>query len=141
MNQIGSSVTLKGVTPPQLMYLVAEHQVNAGGNPVISWEIEKKLVEAEVPELDGAGKPIIDLEGKPKMQMGFIPGEEDNEVNLSPVQERNRLSSIYNQKKVKSFYPGAIPALPKTFEEAIESGLQASTGVDRFLTTVGDTGA
>lgn len=108
---------------------------------MISCDIEKKLIEAEVPELDAAGKPLVDLEGKPVMKQGFIPGEEDNEINLSPVQERNRLSSIYNQKKVRSFYPGAIPALPKTFEEAIESGLQVSTGVDRFLTTVGDTGA
>lgn len=142
LNQLGSSVTLKGVTPPQLMYLVAEHQANSGGNPIVKYEIEKKLVEQEVPELGPAGNPLIDnITGKPVTKIGFVPGDEDNELNLSPAQERNRLASIYNRKKVLAFFTGAIPAMPQTFEEAIDTGMSNPLAVDRFITTVGDTGA
>lgn len=43
----GSDITLKGVTPGEVLFLVAEHQANAGGNPITKVKPTGKTVRVD----------------------------------------------------------------------------------------------
>ncbi len=45
MDRIGASVVKKGVTPPELMFLVAMHHSNVGGDPVMKLEENEEEIE------------------------------------------------------------------------------------------------
>ncbi len=101
LDKIGTSVPLKKVTPSEVMFLVADHHPNAGGDPILKLE------------------------------------ELDEEVDITPSQERRRLAEKYGARRVSKFYPGPIPTLPQTFEEARGAGISSSAPTERLL-TVGD---
>lgn len=96
VDKIGNSVWVQGVTPAELMFLVADNHVNAGGDPVLS------LKETE-------------------------------EVEITPMDERVRLSNKYGGKRVGKFYPGSIPTLPQDFDEARQGGLGTVAPTQRLL--------
>jgi len=85
------------------MFLVADHHVNAGGNPVI------ELIEIK-----------------------------DKEVPTSTAKEKKRLAMKYGVKRVNKFYPGQMPEMPLTFDEAIANGIEATVPAERLI-TAGDT--
>lgn len=135
-DKIGCEVVLKGVTPAELMFLIADNHIRAGGDPVMELTIEKKKVLGEVEERDPTGRVVL-VDGKPHMIPGLVDSDEDNELNLSPSQERNRLGARFGVNRIKKFYPGPIPTLPQTFEEARQAGIGAEAPTERLL-TVGD---
>lgn len=134
LDKIGITVVRRGVTPAELMFLVADHHSKAGGDPVVRLEIEKEMIEAEVQEKDATGKPMFDKENKPIMRPGFVATDNDREIEFSPGQERRRLQNIYGAKRITKFYPGPIPTMPTTFEEAREAGISAESPTERLLT-------
>lgn len=52
-----------------------------------------------------------------------------DKIQVDPRQERNRLVAIYGAEKVNALFPGAIPTFPKSFRQAM------STGIDSVLPT------
>jgi hypothetical protein len=122
------------VTPAELMFLVADHHTLAGQDPVISLKVEKKQELREVQDSDPVGQPMVDvMTGAPVMVKKLVDTDEDAVLKLTPAQERMRLSGIYNAKRIGKFYPGTIPNLPLTFEEARESGVQTIAPSERLL--------
>lgn len=133
LDKIGITVTRRGVTPAELMFLVADHHSKAGGDPVVSLVIEKKMEEGQVQEKDPTGKGMV-KDGKPVMKLGLVPTEEDNEIECTPGQERKRLQGMYGAKRIAKFYPGPMPTMPTTFEEAREAGISSESPTERLLT-------
>lgn len=166
LDKIGSSVQRKNVTPAEVMFLVADHHVNAGGDPIVKLvEIkedteEKALVplRKELEVLRTQLEELADLEltdeirerrqrslqNRIDSKEGLIANLESiiQLRNLSPKQERDRLISRYGGIRISKFYPGAIPALPQDFEEARSTGVgQDATParmLDSSLALVGD---
>lgn len=127
-------VVKQHVTPAELMFLVADHHSAAGGDPVISLKLEKKQELREVEDLDPTGAPLLDvMTGKPVIAKRLVDTNEDAVLKIRPQDERRRLSAIYNPKRVGKFYPGTIPNLPQTFDEAREAGTQVVAPSERLL--------
>jgi hypothetical protein len=135
--QIGCTVTLHGVTPAELLLLVADNHKICGGDPVVSLEIEKKRERREVQEKDAAGKLLVNSDGTPKMIFGWVETDEDVELSHSPVDERSRLEAKYGRLKVSKLFMGTIPSLPEDFEEARKVGMTLQAESDRLLTVGG----
>lgn len=139
-NQLGSTVTLKRVTPAQLAFLVADVHAEVGGNPVVKITPTKKTKYGKVQDRDGAGRPVFeqdvskeDGKGEPVMVDGWMETEEELESQLTPRQELMRLKSIYRPEKVNKLYPDKTnPKFPETFEEAMEVGLGTDVSLDQF---------
>lgn len=100
----GHHVFLNGVTPAELLLLIAEHHANAGGKPVVNLTVDTEDV-VETGE-DGITTVIQ------------VPVE----IERSPIQEVNRLRGKYAGNKVTYLFPGASPTLPTTFEEVQQTG-------------------
>lgn len=94
-------VPKQNVTPAEVLFLVADHQVNVKGNPIHG------LVESKV------GAVVKDEAGK-VVRYRTVP------------EEIQRLKSRYPAAKVDKIFPGATPTLPKTFAEAITTGMGIS---------------
>lgn len=135
--KVGNTVRIKGVTPAELMFLIADNHINAGGDPIVSLTPEMKKVKGEVPERDGAGQLILDSEEKPVMVPGYVDTDEPNVSKLNARQERDRLGRKYGIKRVQKLFPGPIPNLPMSFEEAKEVGLSLAAPGDRMIVSVG----
>ncbi len=103
----------------------------------MSLVIEKKQVPGRVAVKDATGKPMTDAEGKPLMKDGLVDTDEDNEITISSSQERARLQGIYGAKRINKFFPGTIPSLVETFEEARQVGIATQAPTER-LVTVGE---
>lgn len=143
-DKIGNTIQRKGVTPAELMFLVADNHNGAGGDPVVKIEVEKKKVRGEVQDKDPTGAPLMTVpedgnEDEPQAVMvrGWVDSKEDNRALRSPVQERARLQQKYGRRRIAKFYPGTIPQFPQSFEEARAYGVDSSTLEERLL-SVGD---
>lgn len=161
----GSDVELKYVTPAEVLLLVSDHQVFAGGNPVTiskivpSEEEEDKIAELEDDKtrLTKLADTISKDENMPydtrinrqkyvQNQLDSVNDRLERQKFLqarrkyTAKQEVDRLSSKYGRKRVTKAFSGAIPALPATFEEATEAGLAHVTESEKLF-TAGDTGA
>jgi len=132
-DKLGNSIILKGVTPAELMFLVADNHQQAGGDPVVELVREKKKVVGEVVNRDGEGRPILDAQENPVMVKGWVDSEEENFLKISAKQERDRLARKYGSKRISKFYPGPIPTFPTSFEEARENGIGQVTPSERLL--------
>lgn len=148
-----SVIQLKHVTPAELMYLIAMHKANAKGVPVVSLKVidettedneikalrgriqsYEKAIEKIQEELLKGRMPIDVAEERETSLLKQIASVEslikDQERllalrSLNLVQERTRLATKYNAKDVKAFFPGGIPTLPTTFDEATANGAEA----------------
>lgn len=161
----GNDVELKYVTPAEVLLLVSDHQFFAGGNPVKivkivpSEEEEQKIEELQADEkrLTKLAETIASDENMPydtrvnrqkyvQNQLDSVRDRLRRQEHLqtrrkfTTKQEVDRLSGKYGRKRVTTAFPGAMPNLPSTFEEAIEAGLAHSTERNERLFTVGDTG-
>ena len=54
-------------------------------------------------------------------------------ASLTATQERARLVGKYGTKRVDSLFPGAIPQFPKTFRQALDSGMSAKLAVPETI--------
>lgn len=157
MDKIGSSVQKNYVTPAEVMWLVADHHANAGGDPIIKLveikeddEVKQMApVQAELDSLNEELSALDDIELtdeiRERRERSFhnrIDSKERiikqlqsiiNLRNLPPAKERDRLVARYGSIRIKKFYPGAIPNLPTTFEEAREQGVSADATPARML--------
>lgn len=161
INQFGSTVALKHVTPAEVMFLVADHNGNAGGDPVVKLEELEERAEKEplkdakvkLTELETKRSELDAIELTPELRERRethlnqqIQQQQDRingllaiigRRNLSPSEERVRLANKYGAVRIKKFYAGSIPNLPATFAEARSAGVEASAPSERLL-TVGD---
>ncbi len=163
--QINSNVLLKHVTPAELMYLIADNHRNVGGDPIVG-DILVESEEAEQAQLEKLQKEKADKEAELVRLDAAELAEEIREKresalqqkiricedaigglaylalvrSLGPMDERIRLSKKYPANKLAKFYPGQVPSLPQTFEEARRHGTKMVTGGtpgDDSLFTVG----
>ncbi len=102
IDRFGSSVPLKGVTPAEVLYLVADHHINAGGDPII--ELVEKGEAQTVTGTSPDGKAIV----RPR-----TAGEE--------IQRLRRKYPSRNLAKV--FGTSFEPNLPTDFAHARASGV------------------
>lgn len=161
IDRIGSTVPLQRVTPAEVMFLVADHHANAGGDPIVKLvEVEEgtdeKHIEALQQQLESLDKQRDELdllEITPEIHQrrlktieAQIKTKQDGLDfyrrrvalrTIRPADERVRLASKYGARRIKAFFPGNIPNLPETFEEARRQGVGADTLSERLL-TVGD---
>jgi len=113
----GHHVFLTGVTPAELLLLVAEHHANVGKDPVVS------LVETNL----GIGKEEeieVEFDAKDDKGQPYKKKEKRKVTNIerSPLLEVARLRGKYAGNKVTALFPGASPNLPSTFDEARKIG-------------------
>ena len=157
-NEFGSTLQLKHITPAELMFLVAMHHRAAGGDPVVKLkeipaDIEEKQIETlskEVAEfqkkLDALGAEAnITEEVRERREASFqsrIASLESRIQDLRSIQfirlcapsdERSRLCGRYSQLELEKFYPGAIPQLPQSFDEARRAGTGVKTSSEAWL--------
>jgi hypothetical protein len=52
----------------------------------------------------------------------------------TPRQETERLRNKYRREKVDACFPGALPNLPDSFKEAIDSGMETNIPEQEFFT-------
>ena len=157
VNSLGSSVDLQNVTPPELMFLVADNHKGAGGNPIVKMEVLDDKFEDEPitkirAELKDVEKRLADLdeleiadevrEARTRRFRDIIKVKTDriNELLFlkkrrahNPATERAFLGLRYGAKRMKSFFPGSIPQMPTTFEEAQQAGIGADVPTQRLL--------
>lgn len=163
-DQLGNDISMRNVTPAEVLLLISDHQKNAGGNPVTIVEITKddaeedqiESLEADVVRIT---KTIEDLDkdeitpevrtvrgNNLQQQLDSIRDRLGRLKHLqarrkySPTQEAERLISKYGSTRVKAAFPGAIPQLPQDFEEASKAGIGHQPPESSRLFTVGDTG-
>lgn len=155
IDQLGSSVPRKYVTPAEVMFLVADHRMNANGDPIIdikpipdnaeqeaikSLKSDLAKLEEQQNKLDSdANLTWQAREEQVRRIQDQIQGKQDA-INrwenlrairyLKPQDERSRLSGIYGNKRISRVYTGAIPILPQTFDEARKIGMGVSAGVE-----------
>ena len=161
VDPIGSSIPLKHVTPAEVMFLVADFHQKAGGDPIVKFQTvaddaEKSTIEKlqkELKTLEDGFEALDTLELQDEIRekrtnsfQSRIQQKRDKIEELSnlvtlrvipPKAERDRLITKYGAKRIGKFFPGAIPSLPQTFEEARSAGFGATLPVER-LVTVGD---
>jgi len=105
IDRYGSTVPLKGVTPAEALYLVADHHVSAGKDPIIS------LVET------GEAMTITGTEKKDGKEVPVLRPRSNGE-------EINRLRMKYPAKNlVKVFGSSYEPNLPSDFARARQAGV------------------
>lgn len=155
-DKIGSSVPKQYVTPAELMFLVADHHANAGGDPVVKFQeipetfeqeqiepLQRDLTKLEK-QLDALDKLDLTDEIREKRERSFrtridtlrdklqLWQHRASMRQLTPQKERARLAGFYGSKRIGAFYPGPIPNLPETFEEARQTGVNTSSPVEKF---------
>ncbi len=161
-DKIGCAVPKKHVTPAEATFLIADNRVNSGGDPIVRFEpvpddaqevpiknlskqiaaIDKMLDETSTLKLaDGTELPDMIKE---KRDAGLTAKRNRlaNELdtlqrtqmlrNLAPEEEVMRLCMLYGDHRIKRLFPGEIPALPQTFEQARKIGLRSSVAAQRF---------
>ncbi len=161
MDKIGSDVLIKNVTPAEVLLLVSDHHANAGGNPVT---IESQLEDDEEEQplkalasdisrlealLESLGQEDLAMDVRMRRE-GFITNQLNSlrervarlkylqaRRKFTNAQEVDRLRQKYGKQRVNKAFPGALPQLPETFEEAIKVGPEVETPESRLF-TVGD---
>ena len=158
MAKVGNSVQRLNVTPAEVLVLVNLHRVNAGGNPIVKLtKIEESREDEQMAPLLKEVEKLTKLrdgldeldnltdEVKQKRATSYrnrleaLQGQLDTLKlikrirQLSPAQERDRLKGRYQQVTIKAIFPGAIPQLPESFEEAMKAGLDSEDSSGRFL--------
>ena len=156
-DKIGNSVVRKNVTPAEVMFLCALHFKNAGDNPVIKIDIadddrEEKQIEplkAEIDKLEARiakdmddltiteeirEKRVSNLQAKLERARSQVADlEQIRSIRfLSPDQEKLRLGFRYNNIVLNKFYPGEMPSLPVTFDQAMSFGTRRNTSNNQF---------
>lgn len=146
-NQLGSTIALPYVSPPELMLLVADNQKSVGGDPIVKLteipasEQEEKIAKLKT-QLEELEEKYQNLDKEKiveelRVQRGNVLNDRINSIkdqiqfqqnilnrrNASPSKERDYLMSKYQQKEVKKLFPSAIPTFPETFEEAKQLGM------------------
>lgn len=156
-DKIGNSVVRKNITPAEAMFLIALHFKNAGDNPIIKlvehaedreekqiaplqkeldkWqakletdtddltiteEIRERRQASAQRKIDRLNSSIQDLR-----QIQSIRG-------LDASQEKIRLGFRYNQIVLNKFYPGDMPQMPTTFDQAMKFGIGKNIGAGSY---------
>lgn len=157
-DKIGNSIELKPVTPAQLMFLVADNAVNAGEDPVKSLTIIPDDSEEEkINELQAKVEELTELYNKANNDETITPEIQERRLSsfqrridsardgiarlqaqrnlrfITPSEEKERLISRYGGMKISKIFPGEIPQLPKSFEEARKVGLKTKVPVTRLI--------
>ena len=152
VDRFGNTVRRNYVTPAEVMLLTAEHRQNAGGNPILSVQevaessLRSLLADAEAERDKLQAKYDIDQDDTSiteEIRERRITSLRSRIVNAndridhlngliaistaSPANEKRRLVSRYGAKKVEVVFPGRIPQIPSSFEEAREAGNEATT--------------
>lgn len=158
MDVNGSTAQCFNVTPAEVMLLCAMHHRNAGGDPILKLKvIEEDSFNANLETLkealvklqedftrvetdatlleDVREKRLESIQKRIEVRQSTIQGlEQINAIReLSPADEFRRLGFKYNQLLLKEFYPGRIPTLPSTFEEARVSGTQTEAVAPKWI--------
>jgi hypothetical protein len=156
-DKIGSTVQRWNVTPAEVMFMVADHQANAGGTPVVKLteiadDREKKLLEplqAQLEKLEAELEETHETELTHEIKQRRLNGiltkikQTQDQIaeyeglirlrQLSPAQERARLVGRYGGPRIKKFFPGSIPTLPTSFKEAQDSGMGGTIETERMI--------
>jgi ribonucleotide monophosphatase NagD (HAD superfamily) len=163
MDKIGSSVPVKNVTPGQVMFMVADHHANAGGDPIVkidelpddaeeaplkAAQDRLEAIEKNMEKLDLVTNITDEVRDQRKSKLRRKQQVEMDEINrlqaiqalrtLSPAGERRRLINIFGHTRIAKFFPGQIPQLPQDFQEARQLGTQVEAPYERLLTVGGD---
>jgi len=114
LSKEGHHVTREHVTPAELALLVAEHHVNAGGKP-IDMDSDEKFAKRAITET-GDTAVEVGKDEKGNATKKTVPAR-------STGDEKKRLMGRYAGNKVNAMFPGAMPQMPSTYEEAYKLGL------------------
>jgi hypothetical protein len=128
-------VALREITPAEACLLVAMHHKNVGDNPLHEFGTCVKQSAIHYTDPDN---PKARPGHKPKFEDGKHVGSEVDlkeytYVTRTNVDEVSRLVTKYGKKRVSNLFPGAMPTLPSSFDEAVKVGLSAELG-DQTLT-------
>lgn len=120
-----NDVALKEVTPAEVCLLVALHHKNVGDNPVHEFGTCTKTsaiqyTDPDNPKARPGHKPLF-VDGK--HVASEVKSETYTAIARNASDEVARLCAKYGSKRVRALFPGAIPTLPATFEEAIKLGV------------------
>jgi len=146
----GSSVIRHNVTPAEVMILAADFKSQSGGDPIlILAEIDPKREEKQIlplqTKLDGlqaqyeANESTQDITEEVRdarfrslsarivrVQKNIQEWQNINAIRgLDAEQEKARLMMRYQHKLVEHIFPGQLPKLPETFDEALRGGLKS----------------
>lgn len=160
-NELGSTITLPYVSPPELMLLVADNHKAAKRNPILKLtevlpsEQEEKIADLKIKlsevedKLQSLDKEKIVEELRVQRANTYqyrINSLKDqiqfyqnilNRRSAPPSREREYLMSKYQQKEVRKLFPSAIPTFPETFEEAQQLGMGSEDLMGGQLATFG----
>ena len=102
VDKVGSNIPIKGVTPAEVLYLVADNHANVGGDPIESLTVTGDAMVHTGEEKDG--KPVTRL-------------RKDDE-------ELMRLRLKYPARNIgRIFGSGYAPKFPEDFEQARKAGV------------------
>lgn len=107
-----------GVTPAEVVLLVAQFHKQKGDMPVHAMEWHK----VTTPKLDDKKKIVRNGEDN----TAIMDVVEVKTVKREPHQEIGRLKSRYGAQKVEALFPGANPTLPQTFKSALQMGMSVA---------------
>lgn len=158
MDQFGSDVEKKNVTPAEVLLLVADFHPYAGGDPIKTLkqvpekaELERLAeLQADIEQLTKRHAETVDLlditeEVREKRLESFrtritsLQSQLDDlrvingRRKLDSIQEKQRLIFSYGRKKVERIFPGSSPNLPTDFDSAKRAGLEVSKDTDQNI--------
>ena len=158
LDKIGSCVDRKNVTPSEVMLLCAMHHSNAGGDPItklipLSEDFEDKQIKpldedlqklrVSLDSLSEDGSITEEVKDKRQISLSARITSKEGQVqalqsikalrDLSPENERTRLSFRYARSTVMKMFPGGIPTLPTDFTTARAAGVNAGDIGNHFL--------
>lgn len=161
MDRNGSTTQQKNVTPAEVMLLCAMHLKNAGQDPILKLEVieegssdkEMALIESAIEKLesdlarleenetmleDVRQSKVESIQKRIEVKQSTLQGlKQINAIrDLDPSDEYRRLGFKYSAITLKEFYPGRVPNLPNSFEEARKNG--TSTSIVEAKWIVGD---
>jgi len=123
ISNLGSCITKYNVTPAELLILVADFHPHVGGDPVIKLKEEVTKMQRHNDE-----HQVVELlDPKTKTMKAVLISPPWAEDSWTAQQEANRLRGNYYRARVNGLFPGRIPTLPTTFEEARAAGVDAES--------------
>ena len=106
IDRLGSTIPLKGVTPAEVLYLVADHHTNAGKDPIIEL-VELKEEAMTTTSVNDKGQAVR----RPR----------------SKSEEINRLRTKYPSRNLNRVFGSSFePNLPEDFDRARAAGVGVS---------------
>lgn len=118
----GTEIWRYGITPAEVMLLVAEHHLGAGEMP-----IKQIVLRADkVAQLQNTAKTSDDPKERAQAEGQLTdPKKTQTSIEVDPRELKGYLIGRSTGEKVEKLFPGSEPKFPKGFKRAMQLGLGA----------------